>query len=75
MTDKECWKECEYAKPKSEIISAYLVMKKENEQLKKQLTESKKIIKDLLWSERHRCTGEEFLEIRSKAEIFIMREV
>lgn len=37
--DKECWKECEYANPKSEIISAYLVNKKENEQLKAQLSE------------------------------------
>lgn len=44
---------------------------KENEQLKQQLTESKKIIKDLLWSEIHYCTGEEFYNIRSRAENFI----
>lgn len=36
MKDEECWKECEYANPKSEIISAYLMMKKENEELRLQ---------------------------------------
>lgn len=43
----------------------------ENEQLKQQLTESKKIIKDLLMSEYQYCKGETFLEIRNKAENFI----
>lgn len=41
MTDKECWKECEYANPKSEIISAYLMKKQENEQLKAQIEKMK----------------------------------
>lgn len=31
---EDCWKECEYANPKSEIISEYLIKKKENEELK-----------------------------------------
>lgn len=35
------------------------------------LDEAIKTIKDLLWSEKHRCTGEEFSEIRDKAEIFV----
>lgn len=48
---------------------------KENEQLKQQLNESKKIIKDLLWSESHYCEGEEFHNIRSRAENFINNEV
>ena len=87
-TDKECWKECEYANPKSEIISAYLMKKQEKEQLEidnynlnanlqrlsDMLDEAKKIIKDLLMSESHWCTGEKFLEIRDKAEIFIRDE-
>ena len=34
MKDTECWKDCEYANPKSEIIRDYLIKKKENEQLK-----------------------------------------
>lgn len=34
MKDTECWKDCEYANPKSEIISGYLIKKKENEELK-----------------------------------------
>lgn len=38
MTDKECWKECEYANPKLEIISAYLMKKQENEQLKQKIS-------------------------------------
>lgn len=41
MKDEECWKECEYANPKSEIISAYLMKKKENEQLKQQIEKMK----------------------------------
>lgn len=39
MKDEECWKKCEYANPQSEIISAYLMKKKENEQLKKHCDE------------------------------------
>ncbi len=41
MTDKECWKECEYANPKSEIIRAYLMKKQENKQLKAQIEKMK----------------------------------
>jgi len=41
MKDKECWKKCEYANPQSEIISAYLMKKKENEQLKAQIEKMK----------------------------------
>ena len=41
MTEEECWKECEYANPKSEIISAYLMKKKENEQLKQKIERMK----------------------------------
>lgn len=37
MKDEECWKECEYANPKSEIISAYLMKKKEDVRLKQQI--------------------------------------
>lgn len=44
------------------------------QRLSDMLDEAKKIIKDLLRSERHRCTGEEFSEIRDKAEIFIRDE-
>lgn len=44
------------------------------QRLSDMLDEAKKIIKDLLRSARHRCTGEEFFEIRDKAEIFIRAE-
>lgn len=37
MKDVECWEKCEYANPKSEIISAYLMKKKEIKRLRKKL--------------------------------------